>query len=441
VSIKGYLRTICLFFTAFLIGAPLQFSDAANLQQVFLKTLRTNPDMHSAHANRLASEQALRRAKAGHFPTLDLRLGAGPEYSNNPTTRAVLGGDKGRTLFARESQVVAAQPIITGGKVSAEIAQARADLSSQDYELLATREQVALDTSLAYIDLLRYRRLYALARKNVSNHLRTLRKVRLRYRRGAGRRVDTELAISRLARARTQVIEVQREAQAVQARFKQVTGLSIPLRLAFPSFINMVKLPKTLTIADGLALKTNFSLSAKQNDAVSAGEKIHIAKSAFYPTIRAELLAQNDYETDGLLGKNQVFGGQLVLSYNLFNGGADQASVREAQQQYVASRADHSSAQRQVLQSLKTNWAALNAARAKIIRLSHYVRATRLVVKDYITQFTLGKRELFNVLDEETELFNAQTALANAQFDMLTETCRILADLSLLSDAMLVPGK
>jgi len=438
---KGPHRAIYLILVSFLLALPISPSFAANLRQVFLHTLTTNPDLSNAHANKRAAGYALRRAYAGHLPTLDIRVGAGPERSNNPTTRTTLGGGRGRTLFLREGRIVAAQPLYTGGRVSAEISQAHANFSGENHQMLATRERVALDTTLAYIDLLRYRRLYALARQNVSKHLSTLTKVRIRSRSGAGRRVDTELAISRLARARTRVIEIQRQAQAVQAKYKEVTGLAIPLRLRYPSFITSSQIPENLDTAGKFALKNNPALKANSNDVFAARKQIDIAKAAYFPQLNAEVIGEHNYDLDGLPGKNQALSAQLVVSYNIFNGGADQATVREARQKLAASQAERSSAQRQVLQELKTHWSALNASRAKIVRLSHYVRASRLVVKDYITQFTLGKRALFNVLDAETELFNAQTALTNAQFDMLTETSKILADMGILATTMLVSIK
>lgn len=51
-------------------------ASADTLAQVIEKAIRTNPEVLAAISNRNASEKELDNAKAGRFPTLDLRLGA-----------------------------------------------------------------------------------------------------------------------------------------------------------------------------------------------------------------------------------------------------------------------------------------------------------------------------------------------------------------------------
>ena len=77
-------------------------ASAQSLQETVRGALESNPEVDIVKTNRRAIDQELRQARAGYLPSLDLRGAAGPEWSDNNTTRNT---DTDSTTFRTEAQL------------------------------------------------------------------------------------------------------------------------------------------------------------------------------------------------------------------------------------------------------------------------------------------------------------------------------------------------
>jgi TolC family type I secretion outer membrane protein len=97
-----------------------------------------NPRLKSMRANVEAAEQEIWKARAGHFPTVDLvaqRSRSDSEYDNSIGT-------------AYDTKMVGIQvnvPLFSGGYVNSTVRQARAMLEKQRQQLEATRREISLE--------------------------------------------------------------------------------------------------------------------------------------------------------------------------------------------------------------------------------------------------------------------------------------------------------
>ena len=117
---------------------------------------------------------------------------------------------------------------------------------------------------------------------------------------------------------------------------------------------------------------------------------------------------------------------QLVLSYNLYRGGADQARIRQTKAQEYAARDVRDYTCRNVQQELSIAWNNIVKIREQLPYLQEHVEATTRVRTAYQQQFQIGDRSLLDVLDTENELFDARRALASAQVSLRREELRWL---------------
>ena len=67
-----------------------------DVSEVVRTALTTNPDVTEARNRWLARREEVRQAEGGYYPTVDVNAGFGYEYTDSPSTRAVVGGS---TLF------------------------------------------------------------------------------------------------------------------------------------------------------------------------------------------------------------------------------------------------------------------------------------------------------------------------------------------------------
>ena len=98
-----------------------------------------------------------------------------------------------------------------------------------------TADNIALDAVQVYLEVLKHKRLLALAEDNLASHEETLTKIRKRSNSGAGRRSQLEQTEGRVARARASLIAQQNNLEdaltgmhEILGRYVQATQLTLP---------------------------------------------------------------------------------------------------------------------------------------------------------------------------------------------------------------------
>ena len=109
---------------------------------------------------------------------------------------------------------------------------------------------------------------------------------------------------------------------------------------------------------------------------------------------------------------------QLMLTYNLYRGGADEARLRQTIAQGYAAQDVRDYTCRNLQQELSITWNNMARLRQQTPFLREHVLSTAKVRVAYQQQFKIGQRSLLDLLNTENELFDAQRALVNAQYDL-----------------------
>ena len=116
---------------------PLVVPQPARLEDWIARAEAASPELRSANAQREAAREAVRRARAGHLPTLDAVAQVGRSESDNPTrvdTRYL------HKFIGVQLNV----PIYQGGAVESQVRQALAELERIEGILDGTRQDLAL---------------------------------------------------------------------------------------------------------------------------------------------------------------------------------------------------------------------------------------------------------------------------------------------------------
>src|SRR4029079_13562595 len=197
---RFFSRAIAIAACASAIGtaasaAPFTINDAIRM------AVQTNPTVGEAAANRRATEAELRQTQSTLLPQVRLEALAGPERLNNPATRLPLGagvppgglvppcagfGGPGCTLnndqwVAGAKGSIAIRQLLFDGFASLhDIWRQAARVDAAAARTHERSELIALDASEAYIDVVRYTRLIALAEENVKAHRSILGNVQQR---------------------------------------------------------------------------------------------------------------------------------------------------------------------------------------------------------------------------------------------------------------------
>jgi len=189
-----------LYFSLLLIVVSAVLSaqiQAETLRQAMDEAVQTSPDVLMTTNNRLSIDQAVKQARAGYFPVIDLTAGIGKEKSENPTADAL--GDDGITLTRRGARLSLMQMLFDGFATSNEVARNKARVESAAWRVDGNAQDVGLRVAEVYLDVLKRQQLVKIARDNLESHRRTYNMIQKRTKSGLARKSDLIQAKGRLA--------------------------------------------------------------------------------------------------------------------------------------------------------------------------------------------------------------------------------------------------
>lgn len=409
----------------------VSISDAIKL------TIATHPQILQDFANQLASQQDINQAKGGLLPTLDLNAGIGPENSNNPGTRAAGLGDV--TLTRKESQALLQQLLFDGGNVTNKVREASATYEVNAYLVDQAKEILSYDAANAYLNVLRQRQLVEVYTYDAEAHRILLNKIVRRLQAGAGTKSDVELAQGRLAQAEAQVTQSEGDLANANDTYMNVIGIYPKVNMMKP--LVPMHLPGSLEQAQTLGMNMSPNIQGSLAQIAVEQAAVGVAKSAFYPTVTANATKHYDDNLAGVPGADQEGSVMVRATYNVFRGGSDVAAVSAANYRLTAAIDQARLTKRDVAFAIAQAWDELIAKLDQIRNLTIHEKQSYNVWQAYIKQFQLGQRTLWDMLNAQSEYYDAQVSVVNATYDAMSARYQLLASIGALAGTITNPSQ
>ncbi len=380
------------------------------LKEVVQKVVLTNPEVLAKwHAFKAAGGD-VDVARAGFFPRIDYTYGTGKEDLQQP-------GVADRDYNRNGHVLTLNQMLYDGFATASDVKRLDKARLTRYFELLDAAEAAALEAGRAYYDVIRYRQLMLLAEGNYIEHRSSYELLLRRAQSGAGRRVDVEHAAGRLALAELNLNTEAANLHDVTARYLRLVGVQPP-----PVMFGPARLERSYPVSEEealrLAFKQNPTLRAAVENVEAAQHDLELRRSAFHPRLDLRLRNDRAENVDGVMGLRQQNVAEVVLSYNLFNGGADKARQTASAERKNQALDLRDKACRDVRQTLSIAYNEVRRLQAQRSSIDHQVNAIEKTRDAYKAQFNIGQRSLLDLLDTENELLNARRTAVNADADM-----------------------
>jgi adhesin transport system outer membrane protein len=408
---------LCVVFT----GAVGQGASADPLRAAVMGAIASNPEV-TARVNALrAAANGIDVARGALLPRVDLEARLAQDR-DRITSRSPESGRLTHNGVALSVNQTLWDGLITRN----DIQRAGHEKLARQFELQDVTEQTALEAVRAYYDVLRFRRLVALARDNLDQHQHAYNQIQTRFRAGVGRGVDLEQAGARLALAESNLNTELANLHDVSARFQRVVGTPPAAQLPVPAALT-AGLPATAGAAITAALERNPAVSATVENLRAARAVASAREGLFQPKVDARVRAGAGSNFDGIEDQKRDARAEIVLNWNLFNGGADRARVRQ-QADLVNQAADlRDKACRDARQTAAIAYNDTRKLTEQLTLLDRNVLAIEKARDAYRQQFDIGQRSLLDLLNAENELYTARRAYANAEHDLGTANARTQA--------------
>lgn len=413
------------------IAPAVAYSQVVSLEEAVERTVLTHPEIHARFQDFQSTLEGQNVVRGGLLPEVNAQGWTGREWRGSTAhERSANWSRHGYSLELR-------QLLFDGFSTLNDVRQLGFEKLSGYFELLSTVDSLAYQAVEAYLDVQRYREMDELAKDNYRLHEHTLQQIRERQESGVGRGVDLEQALGRLALAQSNLMTEAGNLNDVSQRYRRIVGEAPAQNLLDVPDI-AVHLPDNPSDFSA-SMRLNPGVLSKQALVQAAEHGVSSAKGRHLPTLEFRAATGKDKGQPGLPYRDaQSSSAQLVLSYNLFRGGSDQARVRQTMAQGYAARDVRDYTCRNLQQELGVAWNNIVRLREQIPYLEEHERATSRVRIAYMQQFQIGERSLLDVLDTENELFDSRRALAHARYDLkqaeyrwLSLSHRILSALSL----------
>jgi outer membrane protein len=267
---------------------------ADTLTDAMASAYLSNPVLQGERARQRATDEQVPQALSGWRPTVVLRGEGGYEWGRSTIERP-LGPPPRDDVTITDSNsadntparfaIGLSQPIFQGFRTVRETARAEANVAAGQQDLLAVEQEVLLDATAAYMDVVRDREIVALRQRNVEALSEQLRGATARFDVGEITRTDVEQARARQSLAQAELSVARANLAAAVAFYVQVVGHA-PGTLGYPRITDLV--PSSLEEALALANELNPLILAAAFNAEAARHQIGFVQADLLPSISLE---------------------------------------------------------------------------------------------------------------------------------------------------------
>ncbi|KPP91128.1 TolC family protein [Erythrobacter sp. HL-111] len=387
------------------------------LDALVAEALARNQTLDAARA-RLAEARALLRAQQADFlPTVD--------------GEAALGGsidDGGGFLDETSAGLGGVWVIDLNGRLSAERAEALAEVEASDYFLADRRRLLASAVSNRFVELRRTGARLRLLDESADLQRQTLRIVKLREEAGLSSNFDVRRAAADLSRTLAQrgplLLARARAANALSV----LTGeppAAVPEADGRDEIPDYARGPGVGVPADLLRARPDLLLA--EADIAGAAARVGVERADLLPALRLPgFVTLGDDSVNGLFSQ-AVAGLAGVLDVPILDGGRRRAEVEAAEAALGAALADYRQALLESLAEVESALVAIRSAEDRRDELASAVEESEAAFEQSNALYREGLASLFDVLDVQRQLIgsrealiDAEAALAQAYIDLFT---------------------
>lgn len=393
---------------------------ALTVNEALVHVVNTNPEVRERIENYRAVEQDHDIAFSGYLPTLDVQGSIGERRYDD----TIAGFDTDNYQYT-EAFIRARQNLFHGFGTQNDVEQQDKRLISAEYYLMEKVSQLGLEMVNTYLEILKTRKIVDLAKENHAVHKEYYSKIKQRTAAGAGNQGDMEQISGRMALSYSNLIVAENNLLDAEVNFLRIYGYDQAISTSNLQESNLDKslIPKTLEEAEELAQRQYPSILTTQNNVKALEAGYRQTKENYYPWVDLELKQSYfDNDADSFSGsalRDEVDQTtiMLVATWNLYNGGADDALKEKAAARMFEESDRMINIKRLTSERLQLSWNAMERLAEQRKYLRQHRDFSKKTLDAYNEEFNLGRRTLLDLLDVKNEFFLSRKAYISAGYD------------------------
>lgn len=407
-------------------GAPR----AVSLEEAWRRAEEVTPAIVQARGALRSAELQTRTNFMRYIPQLTFPIGAAYNVSSgrerlDPVTGQLIGG-----AVTNPSYSVGAQAQLTlfdGFNRERTLSASRAREEAADASLRSSLFQSRLGVTNAFFDVLSNQQLLRVNEAAVARARQQLAVASARFQSGSGQRGDSLSALVQLGQAQQQLLTAQANLATAEASLARLIGVSGRVgALEDSAFYAPVAALDTSAIRNE-ALVASPAIRSAAADVEANRMAMRAAKSGYWPTITAS--ASSEWTANKLNSYTLEPRRNLLFSLNFqpWTNLQRETQVENAQITLENSEAQLADQERQLDAQVTQQFAALSNARESIEVAELSVQASEENVRVVEQRYRLGVGTIFELLQAQEQLTQAQVNAITARFAYLRARAQLEA--------------
>jgi len=410
---------VCLILTAAAAGSVLAAEKPVfTVQDAVALALEHSPVLKIAEENWRRTTGAVRTAKGSARPSLGIsgtyiRYDKVEEVEIAPGQSVKLG-----QIDARNATATIAQPIDISGIIGARIDAAEYERQAAEFDLRATREDVALAVQSAYLGVMRADDNRVVAAESVERLRKYLALAEARVDAGTAARFDILRAKTEVANAEQGLIAAENALRIAHARLANTIGRDVPedadFQLPEPGLKDGLSEEKL--VEQGLANRPEAASAAISVKAAERG--IHVARMELRPTMQVS--ANYNYRGNTSLFQPREFTSDAMLAVSLpiFDGGVTRGRVEQARATTASAMARKEQVDLNIKLDVQQACSDLQNAQKRLAVAEATLEEARESLRLADVRYESGVSLAVEVTDAQVALTSAETNLVGAKYDV-----------------------
>lgn len=388
-------------------------------RDMVLIALNHSPEVRGAIANLEQSTWSAEEIKGQRYP--QLKVGMNTPFRSFGEGNSSYNSSPGDT----SASVSVSTTLFDWGKISADLHNARENISASELAIKEEREQIASNTATELLNLSRYQASLVIASQYAARMQELVNMLSQIAEADRGRASELTQARARLYSAEASKDQLRHQYDATEIKLVRLLGVEpvVPSGLRW----NDGLVPAPVALA---ALNNHPTLLRGEAQARAADAKADSIKAAGMPQIDwvvSKSTAKNS------IGEQEAWYTGLNVEWSLFSGGSERAAHQAALAQARSMREKEQTTklelEYQVRNMIETRDSSLQRAE-DYDRLSAETDKVRRMFYDQ--WYHLGTRTLLDVLTAETDHFNNQISAINNRYDGYVSNVSIMYNASIL---------
>jgi outer membrane protein len=417
-------------FVALALAFRVQAQEKLSLHEAVQLALQQNKSIAASQASIDVAGSRINQTRASMLPKLNYTESL--TRSNNPvfvfsslltqhqfaqSNFEIFALNRPGFLDNFQSTVTLDQTIFDGGQTRKAIqaAELTREMSAENDHRV--HSQLTFGVVKAYFDVALSEQALAAATQAVKSGQADLE--RAEQVRTAGMSTDSDVLSIRVHLARVREQQIRRDADLATARAALNDELGIPLD-ARPELTTPLSRPQAPAVP--LPALESAAITARPEQRWAnlatdlASTEVGLARSSYWPKIAARGMFEVDRQQFANRGGANWLG-QVSLTWNLFNGGADHARVAEANHSLLQAKAERDRLASSLRLEVRRAWAELRATEQQVDVAETAVAEAEESLRITQNRFGAGMSTVTDLLRTEAALLEARTLYAAALHD------------------------